>query len=174
MWLSVDGLGCKENSADVVRFIEPQISAGKSRVVIDLQDCCGLDSTFMGMLIGVAKRLKKVHQGCLHIINAHGRNAQLLRGLGVQYFCNLTEGAGAFDGATTRGGCQCASPEEGVDCGDTVEDCEEITHHQLSKLEQTQHCLQAHITLCEVGSENQSKFHEVVDLMGQKLVQLQH
>lgn len=161
VWLSVAGAGSKENSADVVKFVEPEIARGKKRFVVDLSDCTGLDSTFMGMLVGISKRLKHCVQGCLHIINASGRNAQLLRGLGVQHFCSLSEDAGPFleDAA--------AAPVFVVDAP------VELQHHALTKGEQTAHCLKAHQDLCEVSRDNHTKFQDVVELMGQKLRSLQ-
>jgi hypothetical protein len=134
---------------------------GKESYVIDLDECTGLDSTFMGMLIGLAKQIRQEAHGSLHLINAHGRNAQLLRGLGVHYFCNVTEDAGDF-GAE----CNCCETRS-----DVVLD-HELEHCSLSKREFTEHCLEAHTRLCETGKANQEKFQTVVDLMEQKLVQL--
>ena len=169
VWLSVAGAGSKENSADVVKFVEPEIAKGKRSFVVDLSDCTGLDSTFMGMLIGISKRLKQCVQGCLHIINARGRNAQLLRGLGVQHFCTVAEDAGPF----------CA--EDGEQAGEVpatfksapVVDCRELDRQLLSKGEQTAHCLKAHEDLCEISHANQAKFKDVVELMALKLRSLQ-
>jgi anti-anti-sigma regulatory factor len=171
IWITVNGAGSKENSADVLRFIEPEIALGTNRFVVDLDSCSGLDSTFMGMLIGISKRLARVAQGCLHVINAHGRNAQLLRGLGVQYFCSVTEDGGPFEGKTDR--CGCAGEKTITVTREDVKDQKELEHHALSKVEQTEHCLKAHQELCQVGQANEEKFHDVVELMGQKLLQMQ-
>lgn len=167
------GAGSKENSADVVRYVEPEIANGKSRVVLDLDQCSGLDSTFMGMLIGISKRLKQIKQGCLHIINAHGRNAQLLRGLGVQYFCSLSEDAGPFAKTKSADACACGSETETFPTSADLVECQEIEHRHLTKSEQTQHCFAAHQELCEVNEANREKFKDVVDLMGKKLMLLQ-
>lgn len=166
------GAGSKENSADVVRYVEPEIEHGRSRVVVDLDQCTGLDSTFMGMLIGISKRLRQIKQGCLHIINAHGRNAQLLRGLGVQYFCSLSEDAGPFTKDETADACSCGSEMEPPPTQADLVDCQELEHRPLTKSEQTQHCFAAHKELSEVNEANREKFKDVVDLMGKKLMQL--
>lgn len=173
VWLSVEGPGSKENSADVVKYIEPEITEGRTRFVVDLEDCTGLDSTFMGMLLGVSKRLSRIQQGCLHIINARGRNAQLLRGLGVHYFCSLSEDCGPFNGHPNAAACECQDPDGSMVSKDAVVDRAELIHHSLSKGEQTEHCLNAHRELCSISQSNQEKFQDVVDLMGQKLRQLQ-
>ena len=171
VWLRVEGAGSRENSADAARYVEREILRGKHTFVVDLESCTGLDSTFMGMLIGVAKQVRQDDRGCLHVINARGRNAQLLKGLGVQYFCSVTEDDGPF--AVTYQKDQCACGEEHHMTRADVVFESELEHLDLSKLELTEHCLEAHTRLCETGKDNQEKFQHVVDLMEQKLVQLQ-
>lgn len=171
VWLRVEGAGSRENSADVARFVQPEILHGKQSFVVDLEHCTGLDSTFMGMLIGLSKQIRNEVQGCLHVINARGRNAQLLRGLGVQYFCSVSEDDGPF-ADKHKNDCGCSS--EAVATRSDVVYERAVEHQTLSKRELTEHCLEAHTRLCEAGKENQEKFQHVVDLMEQKLVQLQH
>lgn len=170
VWLRVEGAGSRENSADVSRHVQPQILRGTDTFVVDLEQCTSLDSTFMGMLIGLAKQVRHDVQGCLHVINAKGRNAQLLRGLGVQYFCSVTEDDGPF--AIRPGSDACGCGDYHKTRADVVFG-PELEHLDLSKLELTEHCLEAHTRLCEAGKDNQEKFQHVVDLMEQKLVQLQ-
>jgi anti-sigma B factor antagonist len=169
VWFHVEGAGSRENSADVARYAQPEIERGKRSFVVDLADCTSLDSTFMGMLIGLAQQVRQDVEGCLHVINARGRNAQLLRGLGVHYFCSVSEDDGPF--AQSTNGCDCAEAT-GPTRSDVVYD-EELEHLDLSKKELTEHCLEAHTKLCEAGKENKEKFQHVVELMEQKLVQLQ-
>jgi hypothetical protein len=148
-----------------------EVLRGKHSFVIDLGNCTGLDSTFMGMLMGLAKKLSHENQGCLHITNAKGRNAQLLRGLGVHYFCSLSEDEGMFKASQpVSEACTCAG-EMAVSPGEVIFG-REIEHLDLTKRELTEHCLEAHTRLCEAGQENQEKFQHVIELMEQKLVQL--
>ncbi len=172
VWVRVEGAGSKENSADVAEYLTPQIGGSKQRLVVDLESCTSLDSTFMGMLIGMAKQISHEKQGCLHIINAHGRNAQLLRGLGVQYFCEMSEDDGPFTAHATGDGCACPGEGTPLVTRDEIIYGEALTHRTLTKQELTEHCLQAHSRLCEAGQGNQEKFQHVVELMEQKLVQL--
>ncbi len=154
-WLKVESKGCLQNSADVERYVDDLIQTGEVRFVVDLAHCQGLDSTFMGMLLSLAKRLSRSPGGCLHIINAQGRNGELLRGLGVHYFCNVSDDAGGLCTGGHSTACQCA---------------EELPHQDLSKREQTEHCLKAHEGLAEVTPENSARFRDVIELMRHKLV----
>jgi anti-sigma B factor antagonist len=129
------------------RYIISRCDAGQRNFVVDLAECGGLDSTFMGMLMGAAKRVMKV-SGCLQIINAAGRNAQLLRGLGVHYFCNVAEDSGGLE-----------LPNK------PVLEAAAVPHQCLSKGEQKSHCLNAHVELVESCDANKSKFGDVVQLM---------
>jgi anti-sigma B factor antagonist len=171
VWFHVEGAGSRENSADVARYAQPEIAGGKRSFVVDLADCTSLDSTFMGMLIGLAQQVRHDVEGCLHVINARGRNAQLLKGLGVHYFCSVSEDDGPFTQRAASEGCGCPDAA-GLTRSDVVYD-EELLHLDLSKKELTEHCLEAHTKLCEAGKENKEKFQHVVELMEQKLVQLQ-
>jgi anti-sigma B factor antagonist len=176
VWLRVEGAGSRENSADVATHVQPELQRGKRSFVVDLEMCTSLDSTFMGMLIGLSKQITQAVQGCLHVINAQGRNAQLLRGLGVQYFCQITEDDGPFAKRSLDEACECGDGTtplaQPTATRDDVVYCGTLAHQDLTKRELTEHCLKAHTTLCEAGKENQEKFQHVVELMEQKLVQL--
>jgi anti-anti-sigma regulatory factor len=154
LWLRVESKGCFQNSADLEAFVQEQISSGATKVVIDLRNCTGMDSTFMGVLMSLARRIAKLPQGSMTIIHATGRNAQLLRGLGVHYFCTVCE-----DGAA------CETHPDGA-CS-----CQEISvpHHELDKRQQTEVCLQAHEDLAAANAENEVRFRDVIELMRKKL-----
>jgi anti-sigma B factor antagonist len=63
---------------------ERGMSEGESVIVVDLEACVGMDSTFMGMLAGLAIKLAKVPTGGqLQIAGASERNIQSLEDLGL-------------------------------------------------------------------------------------------
>ncbi len=167
-WLCIEGKGCYQNSPDVEHFMQEKIASGRRNFIVDLAKCTGLDSTFMGMLLGMAKRLR-LQQGCLHIIHVLGQNARLLKGLGVHYFCSVAEDDGGFDSAGADA-CQCGSPLDG---GKVPEATAAVPHREIDKKEQTQHCLQAHEDLAAASEENEGRFREVIELMRRKAAQLQ-
>ncbi len=155
LWLRPIEKGCFLNSPDMERFINTRSAEGHKRFVVDLGQCSGLDSTFMGMLMGAAKRLVKA-AGCLQIVNAQGRNAQLLRGLGVHYFCPVSEDAACLE-------CPSHQSYQPVEC-------DELPHEKLTRQDHKAHCLKAHETLASACPENQNRFSEVVRIMKEECV----
>jgi len=56
---------------------------GVNRLIMDMSDCIGMDSTFMGVIAGLASRLKHQTGGKIYMINLHARTQSLLSTLGL-------------------------------------------------------------------------------------------
>src|SRR6185295_17106423 len=83
VWVRVDGKGSHQNSPELKAFVHKEIEHLRGqRVIVDLSLCTGMDSTFMGALLKISGCLS-IGGGMLHVIHAGGRNAELLRGLGL-------------------------------------------------------------------------------------------
>ena len=59
------------------------MEAGTRHIVVDLETCPTMDSTFMGTLTGIAIRLMDHPGGRLQVVNVNDRNRQLLGNLGL-------------------------------------------------------------------------------------------
>ena len=71
------------------------IGQGKTRFVMDFQNCASMDSTFLGVLAGAALDLRRRHPpGSLVLCRVGRRNLELLRNLGLHRL--LTVDAGDF------------------------------------------------------------------------------
>lgn len=114
---------------------------------IDLADCQGMDSTFMGVLAMMALRAKKIN-AVISVFNASELNKTLLCGLGLKRLFQFTEGAVELNGAV-------ASEAGPVD---------QKTHAET--------VLEAHKTLMGVDQENVQKFEKVVDFVQKDLDRL--
>lgn len=172
IWLRIVGKGCYQNSPDAQRFVLENNAERKRNFVIDFSECTGLDSTFMGMLLGLAKRLR-AQQGCLHLINVCPHNARLLKGLGVHYFCTVAENDGGF-GAAGPDACQCGSSDHDSEVSAPApQEFNPVPHEALDKAEQTRHCLSAHEDLATANEENEGRFRDVIELMRRKAAQFQ-
>jgi anti-anti-sigma regulatory factor len=150
-WLTVEGRGSFENSPELRALVHSGIDGGASRMVLDLQRCSGMDSTFMGMLSCVAVKLEDAG-GCLHVVNAAGKNGELLRGLGLDEVFTVEDGTALME----REGCVCEAELAAV----PKVPCTKDDHREI--------CLEAHEALAEVKPENLEKFQEVISLMRQK------
>ena len=154
VWLTVDGRGNFQNSADLRSLVRTGISDGSNRIVLDLVRCSGMDSTFMGMLSCVAGKLEDAG-GCLHVVNAEGKNGELLRGLGLDEVFTVEDGTELVE----NGACACA--------GLMTEEVPLATvpKTECSRQDQREICLEAHEALAGLHEANAEKFRDVITLM---------
>ena len=102
-FIKVVGRGSFQNSGCLKAFYQQLLKEGVSRFVVDLDACTYLDSTFLGILLGLGLKLKEAGNGLLHILNANPRNMELLRNLGLDRLINI-QGSGDGLGGGGRGG----------------------------------------------------------------------
>ena len=57
LWVRCSGRGSFANSPTVKSLGDDYIASGGRLIVIDLETCSGIDSTFMGTLAGLSRRL---------------------------------------------------------------------------------------------------------------------
>ncbi|MEQ1854223.1 MAG: STAS domain-containing protein, partial [Chthoniobacteraceae bacterium] len=81
--IRVEGKGTFQTSPGLREFARRMIEEGRRKIIIDLEGCTGMDSTFMGTLAGIAMRLREAGGGDLWVINRSPRSAELLGGLGL-------------------------------------------------------------------------------------------
>jgi anti-anti-sigma factor len=113
-------------------------------VVIDLKQCIGMDSTFMGVLAGLSSRLTKNEQA-LELINLSEKNVNLLATLGVDRVLSLY--------SNTHGH---TIPDQ---------DTQSVQTGQASQKEMAETMLTAHEKLVQVCENNLPKFESVIDLL---------
>lgn len=128
-------------------FGEARMSEGESVLVVDLADCSGMDSTFMGTLAGMATRLAAHDGGVLQIAEADERNRRSLEDLGLDFLMQINPEDAAWSGR--------------------LEDIRSCLEHAQpmdspNQLERARHVLQAHEELSEVSEENAKEFRTVV------------
>lgn len=156
--MRVDGKGCFQNSPDLKAFVTAEMANGEQFFVIDLENCTGMDSTFMGVLTCIATKLEE-NGGCLHVVNAAGRNGTLLRGLGLDEIFTVEDGTELV----RRGICG------GMKLNGEPMEMTQVPGAECSRDEHTRVCLQAHEALAEVDGANRQKFRDVIELMREAL-----
>ena len=91
--IQVMGRGTFKTSPALRKFTLKMIDQGRERFVLDMKECTGMDSTFMGVLAGTALRLKKRKGGEIVMINLSAKTADLLETLGLRKLIGTAEGA---------------------------------------------------------------------------------
>lgn len=148
IWIRCLGKGNFLNSPLLKRAGEIYIESGKALIVVDLEACTGMDSTFMGTLAGLAIKLDKKRGGALHIARADEKSKDSLDGLGLDFLMEI-------------------NPEEAVWKADlaTIEDSLKAQESPGDEEgDPAQFVLEAHQTLSEVNPENRGKFLAVVEM----------
>jgi anti-sigma B factor antagonist len=82
IYIRSHGLANMQNASVLDAFLRTEIESGCREVCIDLSACTGMDSTFMGTLVGFGDLLQE-DAGRLVVVNPGPRNRALLDTLGV-------------------------------------------------------------------------------------------
>ena len=143
--IRVIGRGSFKVSATLKQFIaEVTTKQAVSAVVLDMAGCIGMDSTFMGVLAGLAGRLKQRGQ-TLELINLSEKNESLLTTLGVdQVVTHYTHNHGH------------ELP---------VPPAQSLPTASATKKDLAETALQAHETLVELSEENRPRFKRVIEYL---------
>ena len=110
-------------------------------LLLDLTDCVNLDSTFLGILLGMTGRLDRIE-----LLNASERIRDLLDSLGVLELLRLGDGPNPFDDKLT------AAEQTDAD-----------------KRELAKASLEAHRLLMEVNPANVPKFRDVTKFLAEEV-----
>ncbi|MGC6467685.1 MAG: STAS domain-containing protein [Akkermansiaceae bacterium] len=147
-WIRVNGRGTFQISPLIKEALEQEASSGWPDYVIDLEECPGMDSTFMGTLAGIGMRLQKLKEGRLSILGTDAKNRNSLEELGLDYLMEIEPEGRAWEGRLDeiRAGLNQFFGEE----ENSGED----------------HILESHENLCEADSSNQERFKTVLEVMG--------
>lgn len=152
--MRVDGRGTFQNSLQAKKALQRVVAQGMRNLVVDLERCPMMDSTFLGMLTGAALNLRETGGGSLSVVNANQRNLQLLTSLGLDHILDLDREGTLWE--SERKKVSSALQQ----CSEPTADCKEV---------QTQHVLSAHQALAEVSDANESRFHDVIEFLEKEL-----
>lgn len=148
----IEGRASFQNSGCLHDFFTTMMKQGKTRFVLDFQNCTSMDSTFLGVMAGLALELrKKTPPGSLVIVRASPRNLELIRNLGLHRL--VTVDAGNFQMNFGSGSAQ-------LNCSS---DRSELEHARL--------VLQAHENLVVTDESNRAKFQDVLTFLKNRVEQ---
>ena len=153
-FVKVVGRGSFQNSGCLQAYYREMMKSGANRFVIDLDACTYLDSTFLGILLGLGLQLKNAGRGLLHILNASPRNFELLKNLGLDRLFHIQ----------ARG-----EPLHQNGLNGTASELKEIHCPKPTKEEAAPTILEAHENLMEYDAKNIPKFKDVVEFLREDL-----
>ncbi len=130
--------------------------AGDRCLVVDLEGCTGMDSTFMGTLAGMAARLSSHEGGTLQIANAGDRNRRSLEDLGLDFLIEIDPPNNEWSDRITTIRASLKSPQALV---------------ATDLIQRAEHVLEAHQILSETNEKNARVFANVVTLLQEDLAE---
>ncbi|MDB4386890.1 STAS domain-containing protein [Akkermansiaceae bacterium] len=146
-WVRPEGKCTFMMSPSIKDSVEAKIESGTSEIVVDLEACTGMDSTFMGMLAGISNKLRKAGGGVLSIVSPGKKNKDSLEELGLSQLMSIDPAEGAWVGKLDEAradlklaGGKSSPGKEG-------------------------HILECHENLCEADSDNNDRFQAVLDVL---------
>ena len=138
-------------SVDFKRLMAEMRARGRQHFALELGQCLMMDSTFLGVLAGLALKLAEEQPGCpqaFSLIAPNARILDMLDNLGVQHLFRVADNS--------------APPPESFSAI-------EPTGASAPKAEISRTCLEAHELLMAVNPGNIAKFKDVTAFMAEDL-----
>lgn len=155
-WIRCEGKGSFLNSPLLKQFGDARIAEGERCLVVDLEACTGMDSTFMGTLAGLASRLTALDGGgSLQIADAGARNRRSLEDLGLDFLLEIDPPSPPW--ADTFSIRSSLKPAQALSSPGAIQRAE--------------HVLEAHQVLSETNEKNARVFANVVTLLQEDLAE---
>jgi anti-sigma B factor antagonist len=154
-WIRCEGKGSFLNSPAVKEFGESRVTRGEVCLVVDLEACTGMDSTFMGTLAGLATRISE-KGGMLDVAGADTKSRDSLEDLGLDFFMEINPETAVWKDVADQARDMLKSKVAGMKAGTVLH---------------TRHILEAHEVLSDTNEGNKKKFSGVVGMLGAELAE---
>jgi anti-anti-sigma regulatory factor len=149
--IRISGRGSFKTSSPLKQFIHHVIDdTSIKKIIVDMTNCVGMDSTFMGIIAGLSCYMKKkanIEQ--FKLINLSKKNEKLFITLGVNQVIDYS----LFSASTQESAVSSLQKEETLVLVDQ------------DKLEMAKTSLEAHTALMKMSQENEKKFRAVVEYL---------
>jgi anti-sigma B factor antagonist len=151
--IRIDGRGSFQNCGGLKQFLDRQLDAAPdTELIVDLQECTSMDSTFMGVLAGAGLRQRQTGRGRLVITNLKPHTAKLLKTLGLTHFLDVR-----LDGPTPSAAAK----------AENFQTLPEVP--PMSRLERIRMMIEAHERLVDIDKGNEVKFQGVLTYLAESL-----
>lgn len=150
-FIRVEQRGSFKISSAMKTFGVTAIERGATRLVFDMSDCIGMDSTFMGVIAGLAFLLKEHSREKIMMVNLSPRTEGLLTTLGLDQLVQ-----------TYRVN---SIPEDIASVLATHNGFNKVDNKDSTRRETAEMMLEAHRNLIELSPENLPRFKDVLTFL---------
>jgi len=138
------------NVAPLCDFMTAMQQQGRRDFVLDTERCTGMDSTFLGLLAGLALEVKQAEKpGSVVLCRLSPRNLELIRNLGLHRLLEVDADPAGLSFGT----------EAGQALGGPPPSPQVASAHLI---------LRAHESLCEADEGNRARFQDVITYLRQE------
>ena len=149
--IRIEGRASFQNSPCLNEFFNALVAQGRTRFVMDFQNCTSMDSTFLGVLAGAALQMRRLKSpGSLVLCRLGERNLELVRNLGLHRLLTVD-----METSGVRSTSFAALPNIPVQ----------------GELENARMVLAAHENLVAVDEANRAKFQDVLSFLKSRVQQ---
>jgi anti-anti-sigma factor len=151
--VKVVGKGTMEFCSDLFQYLSNKIDGEfVESIYFDLSQATYLDSSFIGVVVSVQKKLKKIKNSNVIILNPSDKVKEILNTMGLLDIMPIQEASGL----------------KNVDVTDEIEKKLEKSYKDIQLL------LESHQNLMELNSENRKKFSLVEEMLKKELERQKH
>lgn len=147
------------NSPALKTIADKYLEKAAGDIIVDLEICPGVDSTFMGTLAGLARKVM-ANGGTLQVAAPTQRTRAAMESLGLDMIIDLDPADAPW---------QARIEEIRATVAQANEPGAEATASDLSELERTRHVLEAHNTLRAMNKKNDETFGYVCETLEEDL-----
>lgn len=152
VYLKPIGLASQQNSLGIPDFLEAMFRAGCRDVVFDLEECTGMDSTFLGVIADAATAVPRIPGKTVIVVNASERACRQLCRIGLMPLICVHEGKVALPGELQF---------REID----------FVHFPKTETERLQKIKELHKQLAELNEKNRKTFGAFIEMLEEELQQ---
>lgn len=158
LWIRCTSRGSFVNSPALKTVSEKYMARGGRNVVVDMEICPGVDSTFMGTLAGLARKAM-ANNGAIQIATPTPRTRAAMESLGLDMLLDIDPPTAPWQEDIAERRAQLAQGN-----------AREASSGQMDELERTRHVLDAHNTLRAMNHKNNETFGYVCETLEEDLL----
>lgn len=158
LWIRCTSRGSFVNSPALKTVSEKYMARGGRNVVVDMEICPGVDSTFMGTLAGLARKAM-ANNGAIQIATPPPRTRAAMESLGLDMLLDIDPPTAPWQEDIAERRAQLAQGN-----------AREAASGQMDELERTRHVLDAHNTLRAMNHKNNETFGYVCETLEEDLL----
>lgn len=157
LWIRCSSRGSFINSPTLKSIADKYLSDGGTHIVVDLELCPGVDSTFMGTLAGIARHCQAAG-GSVEIASPSARTRAAMESLGLDMLLELDPPEAAWRAELEERRATLAQAAGAPE-----------SQTALSETDRTRHVLEAHNTLRTMNKKNDETFGYVCETLEEDL-----